>query len=125
MANKKLTDLTELITPAGGDFLYIVDVSDTTESAQGTSKKIKQSNFVQNTGLFFIDYPRLLAPQTDFELPLGATAVMAKVNYNATYLPETSNLTGELNQFVQTGTTVVFNQELQIENYVAILYKTI
>jgi len=44
MANKKLTDLTELTTPADGDFLYIVDVSDTTESAQGTSKKIRKSN---------------------------------------------------------------------------------
>lgn len=42
MANKKLTDLTELTTPADGDFLYIVDVSDTTESAQGTSKKIRK-----------------------------------------------------------------------------------
>jgi len=44
MANKKLTDLTELTTPADNDFLYIVDVSDTTESAQGTSKKIRKSN---------------------------------------------------------------------------------
>jgi len=42
MANKKLTDLTELTTPADNDFLYIVDVSDTTESAQGTSKKIRK-----------------------------------------------------------------------------------
>lgn len=42
MANKKLTDLTELTTPDDGDFLYIVDVSDTTESAQGTSKKIRK-----------------------------------------------------------------------------------
>ena len=42
MANKRLTDLTELTTPADGDFLYIVDVSDTTESAQGTSKKIRK-----------------------------------------------------------------------------------
>jgi len=44
MANKKLTYLTELTTPADGDFLYIVDVSDTSESAQGTSKKIRKSN---------------------------------------------------------------------------------
>lgn len=49
MANKKLTDLTELLTPADGDFLYIVDVSDTTQSAQGTSKKIKKQNIVPVT----------------------------------------------------------------------------
>jgi len=42
MANKKLTDLTELTTPADNDFLYVVDVSDTTESPQGTSKKIRK-----------------------------------------------------------------------------------
>jgi len=42
MANKKLTDLPELTAPADNDFLYIVDVSDTTESAQGTSKKIRK-----------------------------------------------------------------------------------
>ena len=42
MANKKLTDLTELTTPADNDFFYIVDVSDTTESPQGTSKKIRK-----------------------------------------------------------------------------------
>lgn len=36
----KLTDLNSLNNIAGNDELYIVDVSDTTESAQGTSKKI-------------------------------------------------------------------------------------
>jgi len=49
MANKKLTDLTELTTPADGDFLYIVDVSDTTESAQGTSKKIRKDKVDSGT----------------------------------------------------------------------------
>lgn len=43
MANKKITDLTELTTPASGDFFAIVDVSDTTDDAAGTSKKIKRS----------------------------------------------------------------------------------
>ena len=51
MANKKLTDLTELTTPADNDFLYIVDVSDTTESAQGTSKKIRKSNITADVDL--------------------------------------------------------------------------
>ena len=37
----KLTDLTELaVTPATDDFLHIVDVTDTTGGAAGTSKKI-------------------------------------------------------------------------------------
>jgi len=44
MANARLTDKPELTTPDDNDFLYIIDISDTTESAQGTSKKIRKSN---------------------------------------------------------------------------------
>ncbi len=46
MANKKLTDLTELTSIVNNDLVYVVDVSDTTESAEGTSKKIKAINLV-------------------------------------------------------------------------------
>lgn len=43
----KLTDKTELsTTPASGDLLHIVDVSDGTSSAEGTSKKITVSNLM-------------------------------------------------------------------------------
>ena len=37
--DKKTTDLTELTTPATGDIVHIVDVSDTTDDAAGSSKK--------------------------------------------------------------------------------------
>ena len=41
----KLTDLTALgATPASGDFLHVVDISDTTGGAAGTSKKVAYSN---------------------------------------------------------------------------------
>jgi hypothetical protein len=43
MAGVKITDLTALSTPVDADLLYIVDVSDTSESPQGTSKKIELS----------------------------------------------------------------------------------
>lgn len=46
MADTELTDLTGLTTPASGDALYIVDVSDTSGSAGGTSKKVTASNLM-------------------------------------------------------------------------------
>ena len=44
MAGVKITDLTPLATAVSGDLLYIVDISDTTESPQGTSKQIEVGN---------------------------------------------------------------------------------
>ena len=46
MADRKITDLPELTSIAGGDFLVVTDVSDTTESPEGTSKKIQKDNLV-------------------------------------------------------------------------------
>jgi len=40
MPVKKITDLTDIGTPASDDLLEIVDVSDTTDSPEGTSKKV-------------------------------------------------------------------------------------
>ena len=50
MANKKITDLTELTSVADGDLVCIVDVSDTTGSSAGTTKKIQKSNLVAGAG---------------------------------------------------------------------------
>lgn len=40
MADTQVDDLTGLSSPADGDLLYVIDISDTTDSAAGTSKKI-------------------------------------------------------------------------------------
>ena len=44
MAGVKITDLTPLATAASDDLLYIVDISDTSQSPQGTSKQIEVGN---------------------------------------------------------------------------------
>jgi hypothetical protein len=51
MAGVKITDLTTLGTAASDDLLYIVDVSDNTESAEGTSKQIEVANIASVFGL--------------------------------------------------------------------------
>lgn len=51
MADTKLTSLTELAaTPADGDMLYLVDVSDTTDDAAGSSRKLQAKRFVKSDG---------------------------------------------------------------------------
>ena len=44
MAGVKITDLGTLTTAVDADLLYIVDVSDTSQSPQGTSKQIEVGN---------------------------------------------------------------------------------
>lgn len=44
MANAKISALTALTSPASGDLIPIVDVSDTTDGATGTTKKITYNN---------------------------------------------------------------------------------
>ncbi len=49
MANSILTGLTGLSTPASGDFIYIVDISDTTDNSAGSSRKITIANLIENS----------------------------------------------------------------------------
>jgi hypothetical protein len=44
MADQKLADRTEALSADANDLIHIVDVSDPTDSAQGTSKKITKQN---------------------------------------------------------------------------------
>jgi hypothetical protein len=51
MAGVKITDLGTLTTAVNEDLLYIVDVSDTSQSPQGTSKQIEVGNIAAAFGL--------------------------------------------------------------------------
>jgi len=44
MADAKISGLSELTSPANGDLIPIVDVSDTTQAVSGTTKYIQKSN---------------------------------------------------------------------------------
>lgn len=71
MANKKITDLTALTSVASGDLIPIVDVSDTTDSADGTTKKITQANFVDTSGLAPLASPTFTGTVTAPNLTVG------------------------------------------------------
>lgn len=48
MAGIKITDLSALASAEAADYLCIVDVSDTTQSPEGTTKKIEVGNFASS-----------------------------------------------------------------------------
>jgi hypothetical protein len=50
MANAKVPNLAELTTPADDDVLYVVDISDTTDDAAGSSRKIAFSSLSRLPG---------------------------------------------------------------------------
>lgn len=51
MANTRISDLAELITPPDdNDLLYVVDISDTSMAASGTSKKNQAQHYLRTNG---------------------------------------------------------------------------
>jgi hypothetical protein len=78
MADRKITDLPELTSIAGGDFLTVVDVSDTTESPEGTSKKIQKDNL---GGDVFYYYNNM--GHKRFTFPANSNLVEHNANYGA------------------------------------------
>ena len=76
IANVKLTAKTELAeTPAIGDLFYVVDVSDTTEDAAGTSKKVTLANLVAGKASSGAnsDITSLAGLTTPLSVPQGGT----------------------------------------------------
>lgn len=68
---EKLTNRTALTTPASGDLLHIVDISDTTDSPQGSSKKITFANLA--AGITPIAAALTKTDDTNVTLTLGGS----------------------------------------------------
>lgn len=91
--SQKLTDRTELAeNPAIGDLIHVVDISDTADSSQGTSKKVTRKNLVGTT---ITSETSLISTRVDFyeatnngvnkKTLRGPTAITANGNI---YLPD-------------------------------------
>jgi len=83
MADSKISNLNELATaPDAGDLFVIVDVSDTSMSASGTTKKIQSSNVTISDATTSVKGKVELA--TDAETITGTDTVRAVTPSNLT-----------------------------------------
>lgn len=64
-ANSKITALTELVSPAPGDWLEIVDVSDTTDDAAGSSRKTRVDRISEQIYALGSDYTNATVTGTE------------------------------------------------------------
>lgn len=125
MANKRVFDVPELLTPANDDYINIIDVSDLTESGDGTLKKIKKNTLIGlGAGeLQFIDYPKITVANTqNFSLPVGAVAKMV-FNNKTQYFLETANNAYQVDTFTQSGSIVTLKKATAVGNYISIFYQ--
>ena len=117
MAQEKLTNRTQLSArPADGDWVHVVDVSDTTDSSLGTSKKITSDNLGKATklaiGIACSDETTDLTTGTakaTFRMPFAFE--LSEVRSNVTTAPTGSVLTVDINE----GGTTILSTKLTID----------
>ena len=99
MADQRLTDKTELITPAADDLLEIVDISDPTSDPAGTTKKIQLQNLIPQGGSLLVN--KLRGDLSLIGIPEGSEL---PVPYSQTIITPhvTSDILG-LNTFATSG----------------------
>ncbi len=86
MAGQRLTDKTALEQQTGsGDLYMVVDVSDTTGSAAGTSKKF-DSKFLVQTDKFSLNNTEVLALDSTSKTLIGALSGYMPMVYSVTVL---------------------------------------
>ena len=114
MAGVKITDLGTLTTAVDADLLYIVDISDTSQSPQGTSKQIEVGNMfssgtytptvsaetngivVTSNSATFIKVGSIVNCSTQLEITMDAAETTGSFELS---LPVASNFTNPKNLF--------------------------
>ena len=103
MANQKLTDKTELTEQAGsGDLLMVVDVSDTTGSSSGTSKK-HDFKYVIQTDKISLSNAEAQALNTTSKTLVGALSGYMITVYQVTFLVSTPSGIETANKYMYMG----------------------
>ena len=92
MAGQRLTDKTALASQTGsGDLFMVVDVNDTTGSAQGTSKKI-DSKFIIQTDILSVNLDLSTSPKTLISAP-GVGHIIQPITVTLIYTYGTTDST--------------------------------
>ena len=103
MAGQSLTDKTALEQQAGsGDLLMVVDVSDTTGSAEGTSKKT-DFKYVIQTDKFSLNNTEVQALDSTPKTLVGALSGYMVTIYNVTTLCTYASATETANKYLYLG----------------------
>jgi len=123
MASQEIDDFTALTTPAGGDLLPIVDISDTTDSAQGTTKKITVTNLLAAVAASGTPFELVVAcsdestalttgtAKVTFRMPRGVT--LSAVRGSLTVAQSSGSIfTVDVNE----GGTTILSTKLTIDN---------
>lgn len=110
----KLPDLTEVSTPADDDLLYTVDVSDTTDAVDGSSKYVQVKNLRGG-------------PQTAAESLAGVTPTNLEhppgnvLRYGTNTTPGTTDMTGAVSNWLDVGmqgvTLVLPDEEVLVSTW--------
>ena len=112
MANSLLTSLAGLSAAASGDVIYLTDISDQSENAAGTNKKITYSNLIETATITMtnktltspvINTPALSANSVD---AITEIASALKSGSDATLVTGTAGTSGDLSQWNGDGDLV-------------------
>jgi len=106
MADKRITELTELTSIATGDLIPIVDVSDLQDSSSGTTKKITQDNFIPDSSATVKGKVELA---TDAETVTGTDTARAVTPANLTAKMAAPGAIGGTTPSTIVGTTITAN----------------
>ncbi len=132
MAGVKITDLPLITEAASGDLLYLVDVSNTTESPQGTSSQIALGNLAgiesgtwtptittdyQSATLFKAIYSKV-GNCVNFSIDFGLTNVTSPIQFGDTFFTPPTGLTPSTN-FIAL---MSFKNDIAEKNALALSY---
>ena len=83
MANKKVSQLDPIDAVSAADLLYVVDVSDTTDGAAGTSKHVTVSNLGVSGSSVWGGITGTLSDQTDLQTALNIAGGLDRIDVSA------------------------------------------